>query len=559
MRLSASEIGGSVVLRRLNTPLIICDLQDISELGCRCIARVRINDWTDNERWRTLLNAGELYEAEITFDPYVPFIRLPVEIKNSTMVPGSGFELGLSFFELEPDHKAMLNKAMISVATEKIKQSRGVLKNDTQPGKTAEESLPISSPHYPSPSISLPQTSDQESAMPSTIESIQNPSQSNPIAPAVYSGEQSAYAPPPPAMRVSPPPPEYAQGAPSEQFPEAPAQRMGPNTRARLSAFRRPTDFIPPPEPQPSQDPNDEMIRVPTPVPDSELPQPPRKLGEVLSNASKLTRPEIHNAIASARLTGQRLGEYLVNEGILSPIEIVQARSAQTGIPWVDLDSSHVKLDLLDLFPFSKMKKLQFVPFEGEPELIRIATANPISKVDMAELTRIVGRHLEQYLCREDLPRQFLESVARRVDNQRRVHPRFKVSLPMSFQCYPNESGVALSGATFRGRTLDISQGGMQVTGPSILGVEPGALNSSQLRLMVTVGAVPNDIVGLCETRHVRRVHGSGGGASCVYGLRLESMSQEHRDILQGMIDRVTRSQSGLFSDVSSGSGESYS
>src|SRR6185295_17847667 len=76
VRLKARNNSGSVVLRRLNSPLIMCDLQDISEMGCRCVARVRINDWSDTEKWRTLLNTGELYEAEITYDPYISFIRL---------------------------------------------------------------------------------------------------------------------------------------------------------------------------------------------------------------------------------------------------------------------------------------------------------------------------------------------------------------------------------------------------------------------------------------------------------------------------------------------------
>src|SRR5436190_7934744 len=130
VRLKARNNSGSVVLRRLNSPLIMCDLQDISEMGCRCVARVRINDWSDAEKWRTLLETGELYEAEITYDPYIPFIRLPIEIRSSIALPANGYELGLAFFDLEPDHRQMLNKAMISIATEKIRESKGVLKRD---------------------------------------------------------------------------------------------------------------------------------------------------------------------------------------------------------------------------------------------------------------------------------------------------------------------------------------------------------------------------------------------------------------------------------------------
>ena len=45
----------------------MCDLLDISEMGCRCLARVRINDWSDSEKWREMLRSGELYESRDHF------------------------------------------------------------------------------------------------------------------------------------------------------------------------------------------------------------------------------------------------------------------------------------------------------------------------------------------------------------------------------------------------------------------------------------------------------------------------------------------------------------
>ena len=41
----------------------------------------------------------------------------------------------------------------------------------------------------------------------------------------------------------------------------------------------------------------------------------------------------------------------------------------------------------------------------------------------------------------------------------------------------------------------------------------------------------------------VHGVRNTGGGTSCVYGLKLDQMSDQHRDILQGLIARQTRAQ----------------
>ncbi|MEI6233699.1 MAG: PilZ domain-containing protein [Planctomycetota bacterium] len=456
VRLKAGTQSGTVVLRRVNTPMIICDLQDISEMGCRCMARVRINDWSDSEKWRALLRTGELYEAEITFDPYIPFIRLPIEIRSSIAIPSDGYELGFAFFDLEPDHRQMLNQAMISIATEKIRNSKSLLKRENQTDS-----------------------------------------------------------------------PDYA----SASAPVTPVQM-----RARLSAFTKPMEK-----------PADILNGVETKAiaqqaeMDSRPARPEPKLGEVLKRNSVLSKGEIANAVFSAREKGQKLGEYLVREGVLTPLQVLQARSAQTGLAYVDFDMSNIPMSLLDLFPFSKMKRFEFVPFESEGELVRLACANPIGKMDLDSLQRISGKRLECYLCREDLPREFLDGVVRRFDRYRRSQTRFKVSLPASFQCYTPE-GPMLTEATFRGRTIDISEGGMQVVGPVILGLDPDALGPGQVKMMVTVGAIPHDIVAVCDTRHVRFMRNSGGSTTCVYGLKVDEMSESHRDVLQGLIARVTRS-----------------
>jgi c-di-GMP-binding flagellar brake protein YcgR len=135
-----------------------------------------------------------------------------------------------------------------------------------------------------------------------------------------------------------------------------------------------------------------------------------------------------------------------------------------------------------------------------------------------------------------------LDALAQSADTHRRAHPRFRVALPAAFQCYSQE-GTTVSETVFRGRTVDISEGGLQVTGPLILGLDPDEIAAHPVKMVVTIGAVPQDIVGVCETRHVRLVRSSGGGTSCIYGLKVSQMSSTHRDILGSMIARIHRAQ----------------
>ena len=286
---------------------------------------------------------------------------------------------------------------------------------------------------------------------------------------------------------------------------------------ARLSAFRKP-------------------------VTASKPPSETFKLGEVLSRSGKLTRPEVADAVSQSRERGEKLGDYLVREGVLTHKDVLQARSVQTGLPYVDLDMSKVDDELMTLFPFSKMQALGFVPFASDGRTVRIASGNPLLKLELAELERICGMKIEAFLCREEIPRAYLEALAQTAETHRRAHLRFKVSLPAAFQCY-NEEGGTVSDAVFRGRTLDISEGGLQVTGPMVLGVDPEELKNKPFKVVVTVGAIPQDIVGVCETRHVHFVRGHGGGTSVIYGLKLNQMSSTHRDILGALLSKIHRSQ----------------
>ena len=42
---------------------------------------------------------------------------------------------------------------------------------------------------------------------------------------------------------------------------------------------------------------------------------------------------------------------------------------------------------------------------------------------------------------------------------------------------------------------------------------------------------------------HGSESRGSGGGTSCIYGLKVSQMSSTHRDILGSMIARIHRAQ----------------
>src|SRR5438309_1174959 len=72
-------------------------------------------------------------------------------------------------------------------------------------------------------------------------------------------------------------------------------------------------------------------------VKESKAPKRRRKLGEVLLEAGLLTQDQLTKALEDCARSGQRLGEYLVDQAIVSERDIASRLSHQLGYLFVDL------------------------------------------------------------------------------------------------------------------------------------------------------------------------------------------------------------------------------
>lgn len=395
------RLTGSVVLRRVNAPLILCDLTDLSETGCRCIAHVKHNDWTAPDTWITLFRVGEIFQAEIVCEPYIPLLCLPVEVQSADTVSAKSFAMNLVFMELDSD----LNQVLVEAVTR----------------------LDADKTHM--------------------------------------------------------------------EIPEVQAEPFEP------------------------------------------------KLGEILCRTSAMARGQIAQAVSAARQSGLRLGEYLIREGVVTPLQVLEARSAQTGLAYADFDVSSIPDHLLSILPLEQLKALKCVPVSLDENSIRIACANPISKPELDTLARLSGKQVELVLCQEDLPSKFFDAVENMVIQKRRTHPRFKVSMPATIRCCSADDAKKY-GDALPGQVVEISNGGMQLIGPASLGLDSGVIPPERLKLIVTVGTGPTEIVALCEARHIRYTPNDSGGSDCVYGLQLEAIIGKDSEFTRGIMAQAGQSHS---------------
>ena len=112
-------------------------------------------------------------------------------------------------------------------------------------------------------------------------------------------------------------------------------------------------------------------------------------LGALLADAGLLEQSQINSALIRARASGQRLGEVLVEHGLVDPAEIVRLVAAQYGLPFVDLHGIAVDPTAAKLLPEAVARRLLTLPVGFARGLPVVALADPTDE-DAIDATRSV-------------------------------------------------------------------------------------------------------------------------------------------------------------------------
>ena len=100
-------------------------------------------------------------------------------------------------------------------------------------------------------------------------------------------------------------------------------------------------------------------------------------LGTLLSEAGLLGDAEIDVALKHARAYGKRLGEVLVELGLVDPAEILRLVAAQRGLPFVDIRTIPIDRAAARLLPIELARDNRALPVGFARGLPVVAVADP--------------------------------------------------------------------------------------------------------------------------------------------------------------------------------------
>jgi type IV pilus assembly protein PilB len=138
---------------------------------------------------------------------------------------------------------------------------------------------------------------------------------------------------------------------------------------------------------------------------------PGRRLGQLLLEDGLVTAAQIDDAVARQRASGERLGSVLVRLGFLTEDQLVNALSRQYGLPAVAPSQLDIDPELLRLVPAQIARKYRVLPVERAGETLSLAMADPTdlnALDDVAFMTNLTVRPL---VAAPRLIRQALERL----------------------------------------------------------------------------------------------------------------------------------------------------
>ncbi len=118
-----------------------------------------------------------------------------------------------------------------------------------------------------------------------------------------------------------------------------------------------------------------------------------KRIGELLVDGGVLSQSQLEQALFAQRKDGRKLGQLLVELGLVSEIQVTQTLSRQLSVPWVSLYHVDFSRSLLNLVPREIAEKYGLIPIfvrrvRKQGETLYVAMDDPTNEAAIEDVKR---------------------------------------------------------------------------------------------------------------------------------------------------------------------------
>jgi len=136
-----------------------------------------------------------------------------------------------------------------------------------------------------------------------------------------------------------------------------------------------------------------------------------KRLGQLLIDEGLLDEKHLQEALAEQKKSGGILGETLVRLGYVTEEDIARAVVRQAGCPYISPQQYYITREAVVLFPADVARKHQFVPLDKFGSVVAIVIGGPVTQEVIAELEKISGCSVQFYVGTQSAVREALEAT----------------------------------------------------------------------------------------------------------------------------------------------------
>ncbi len=122
-----------------------------------------------------------------------------------------------------------------------------------------------------------------------------------------------------------------------------------------------------------------------------------KKIGRILTKMGKVTRDQVHEALAVQKTRKVLLGQLLIELGLVSARDIAEALAGQAGMQYMDLAGKDIPEDVRGVIPSDNVQSYQVIPIEYNPvsKRLKIAMKSPDNFRAVDDLRLLMGFNVE--------------------------------------------------------------------------------------------------------------------------------------------------------------------
>ncbi len=145
-----------------------------------------------------------------------------------------------------------------------------------------------------------------------------------------------------------------------------------------------------------------------------------KKIGTLLLESGLVNEPTLNSALQEQAKTGKKLGQVLVDRGVLEEKDFLKILSGQIDMPLVDMRKHEFDEDLVKKIPETQARKYRAVILEKTANGYKVGMVDPLDLATFDRIESTLGGVVDRVLISEDELENAINNLYRKTDDIKR-------------------------------------------------------------------------------------------------------------------------------------------